>query len=131
MEATAHRRPKGTDLEDMYSFLPDQLKNCGKDTEMHREMQNPVMPGVMPTFSTWTAKQPNQVIQAAACNGKRASSLSHIRKEPPIDVPRRGRGTSTGATRKGLVWKPKQGYGTAESYAGDRVRPALFRRGGC
>ena len=120
MEATARHRPKGTDLEDMYAFLPDQLGKHEKDVAEHAE---PVATKAMSLHTAGPA-------------GKRANSLTQIRARPAAaatasEAPRRRtRGSSTGANRKALVWKPKQSQ-TCEAFAGDRVHPALFRRGGC
>ena len=119
MEATARHRPKGTDLEDMYAFLPDQLGKHEKDVAEHAE---PVATKAMSLHTAGPA-------------GKRANSLTQIRARPAAATAseacrRRTRGSSTGANRKALVWKPKQSQ-TCEAVAGDRVHPALFRRGGC
>ena len=91
---------------------PPRLGKCSKDAEV----QKPVMPPI-------AIKEASPKETA----GRRANSLSQIRARPADAPRRRGRDASTGASRKGLTWKPK----TSATCEARDSSPAFIRRGGC
>ena len=107
MEATGRHQPKGSDLEDMYAFLPGQLKA----TEVPE-------------------KQPEQAENKSALVGSRRRDVSL--PNLPADLRPKGKGscsrTRANSRNKGLVWKPKQIPSQNEAGA---TRAERFRCGGC
>jgi len=102
MEATGRHQPKGSDLEDMYAFLPGQLG--GSDRSDDSPVEKPP-----------AAKLPVIPVQAdPARKGARAPT---------------GASTRANSRKKGLVWKPK--VSVQHEAACAAANPALFRCGGC
>ena len=112
---------------DFEAFLPHQLASSENETTVAETQKSMAVP-------------PFKEIQIEGSSQGRAHSLSRAEPAAPAAPAhhsdhshRRGaraaRGSSTGAQKKSLVWKPKPSNSIGEAV--DRARPFLFRRGGC